>query len=444
MTKLKNNIIFPHLPKTAGTSMAWALRTVLTEGQELFHLDPNGRTANIPSQFETFSDNDCKFVFGHQVTEALIQSESDFIATTLRHPASRLISHFNMKVSSGKFTGNFENYMTQSTDPMCRWYVACFPSYVNDPFSSLLDQATEILACFDQVLFQETFTEDFEKLMETVLPGQPVEIGNQNAAGKSYQKISSTLEDSITNWYGWFKQDLLLYKRFLEKDKMKTESSILPGTQIFHRWWRPVASTWQVKSVPIRQKLAESFNQHELMSALMREAYNSNTNLNHALLDQLKWFCNQNMGRDDLLNCLDMLLTIQPQELQVAIERADMSDVQTPLAILLKEYYKQSKQKTLQLSQTLSDVWFELPANDARIYEGRANYYLSNNDQASAEKALIAAAALGPHRAAPYKKLGTLYETQAAKAQLLCCAEKVLELNPRANWAHTTIQKIMH
>ena len=48
-------ILFSHLPKTAGSSLVANLQSCLDEGSNFFHLDPNGRKRNsITVQFENF------------------------------------------------------------------------------------------------------------------------------------------------------------------------------------------------------------------------------------------------------------------------------------------------------------------------------------------------------------------------------------------------------
>jgi len=192
--------IFPHIPKTAGTSVYSHLRRHLELGREFITFPADGGPyrleATAPFTLRPLAERQqARMIFGHGV----LKRHADFAAgrpvreiTTLRDPAEQIVSNYNFTMGQNEKAGGpvipFEEwYALEPRNFQATWLLRHYLQETDDlAGEALLARSAEVLEAFWLVCTVENLAEDLNRLFAAMeLPPFNVRI---NVAGVHYPR----------------------------------------------------------------------------------------------------------------------------------------------------------------------------------------------------------------------------------------------------------------
>lgn len=178
MTRRDFTLIFPHIPKTGGTTLFNHFSKALGDDR-VFVVGRHNRTRrffqNRP-QFEGASPQDIarlKVIQGHGVGQShlpWVDAEKTKLIVILRDPVARTKSAYNQQLRRHERQGgsysteaflkkNWDNLMSQAL-------IKSFPDFVSDRSAPLHCQARDVLRCFDYVFTTEGMDRQLPPVLE--------------------------------------------------------------------------------------------------------------------------------------------------------------------------------------------------------------------------------------------------------------------------------------
>ncbi|MEM6913593.1 MAG: hypothetical protein AAF511_06410, partial [Pseudomonadota bacterium] len=191
-------IVFPHIPKTGGTTVFYHFRTQYDDEavQVVGPFNAARRFVDGKQQFEELEDySRIKVIQGHGVDEKSlfhIPDDRAKLFILLRHPVSLTRSRFNqlsIARTRRKGTAPKAEDILETSNLMCHRIVSLFPSFVKNPNKPLNEQAIDVLECFDLVLRTETMNEQLGPILDWLGVSRDVER-RRVAADKAYLDLS--------------------------------------------------------------------------------------------------------------------------------------------------------------------------------------------------------------------------------------------------------------
>lgn len=171
-------LIFPHIPKTGGTTLLYHFSQSL--GQDhIFVLGRHNRVRRFfddQPQFEWAPPADIakvKVFQGHGVDQGLlphVDPDRAKLIVVLRDPVGRTKSAFRQQEGRHKRSGDklsVDAFMGKDWDnTICNVLVRWFPDFIQDSSGTLFDKACDVLRCFDYVLTTEGMDQQLPPLLE--------------------------------------------------------------------------------------------------------------------------------------------------------------------------------------------------------------------------------------------------------------------------------------
>jgi hypothetical protein len=202
--------VFPHIPKTAGSSVHFHLLTHLEYDRSYIHIpiDFSMREEMRIRQPFTLRDardrSEALVLFGHGVAK----KHADFVPgrtlreiTTLRDPAERMLSHYNFWMNvlekRGKPLMSFEDwYAAEPKDYQIRWIAETYLQTNVSRMSprEIADIAMEALDSFWLVCTLPTFESDIQLLWDAL--SLPPLASRQNVSGVTH-KLRFEMTDAL-------------------------------------------------------------------------------------------------------------------------------------------------------------------------------------------------------------------------------------------------------
>jgi hypothetical protein len=229
--------VFPHIPKTAGSSVAHHFRETLKGRGEYVHVrhetDAAGikRDHSLPFQWrDSRLRARAKVIFGHGVKRRfarMVPGRTPREIITLREPAERLISHYNfwMHVNSrrGLPVVSFEEwYANEPRNYQVFWTAQNYLQidYWLYPAESLHEIVDAAFEEFWMVSTVETFTRDMEFLMKEL--GLPNVSERKNVGGGArFKKLVSLTDDLRARLRAENALEYRLYDKWLERARAR-------------------------------------------------------------------------------------------------------------------------------------------------------------------------------------------------------------------------------
>jgi|GEM_PF-4769704 len=444
MIKVEKLILFPHLPKTGGSSLANNIITKFENEIEYFRLAPKGRKETyLKRQFELTENLDTPqlILFGHDVDEGLLnycQYDEIDLFTTLRHPLKRMVSHFN-NVSNNLEDRSltFDKFLSQKVNPSCIWYIRKFPSLIKNPFLPFLIQSLNIFSHFSSVFFTENSKDDFDRFMN-ILGEKFDPTLNINLGGISYPIVSTKEKVKSDNIMMNLNQDLQLYNAMQEMQSTLVTHNPLPKKKWkFHRWMITIINNtiWKTTS---KDAVLKSTKDSFLEPIIKDQIEQSELNLQVLLqsIYEIQGF--DNLNDEEKANILDVA--------NFAIKNCEQapfknSSTKTKLQEILEINYAQ---KNRDIAKNI-DIWDELPTNNEIVIQGHINTHLKHQNLEKAKEYLIKYCQISPFKHQPFFKLGRFYAKHCPEKEqeIIRCAQKVIEFYPKNKWANNQLKKII-
>lgn len=444
MISTKNLILFPHLPKTGGSSLANNIISKLKNETEYFRVAPKGRKdPQLNKQFETtlpFS-SERLLLFGHGVSEGVfnyVEYEKLSIYTNLRHPLMRLVSHFNnMSNDQDNSKISFDSYLSEKINPSCLWYIRKFPSFIDDPFSSKLIQCLDIFSYFKDIYFVENSEKDFTRFMKIFEKKFDKNL-NINIGGVDYIKRSKTETVYCESIYKNLNHDNSIYQLMQNyKSVFLNKKAVPKKTWKYNRWMMPVLNNafWNgedkdqiiktIKGSVLESILQDQLNQTKInLHILLQSIYNINNF--HSLTD------------DEQANILDLTNFAIKSKGRLKNKNG------IPNSAIQEIILKSNRNMINDITKNIN-IWNELPCNNEFVIIGQINTSLASKNLSLSENYMIKYCKISPHKIQPFLKLGRFYSQYFPEKEneILKCAEKVLEFEQTNKWANNQLKKII-
>lgn len=432
--------LFPHLPKTAGSTLRQHLKLEYEEGEEFFHLAPNGRKSkkllSKGKQYEANSSFNRKLIlFGHEVDEGLLRHHSSNeiveLTTLIRNPLKRVVSHYNMKKTAGSTHATLSNYIKSASEPMCKWFISNFPSFIDDIWAPIAIQAEQVLRHFHYIDSQDRGGMAMKALLAR-FDVKYCEEKSINIGGKSYKKHSVDESLDIEDLQ-YLKSDFAIYEKFKSHNSgIQTKISDLPEIKTYHRWLLPFTGTLNtIKEKGVRDDLLTSLN-NELLRGLI-EAYSI------GYKDfVLYFFESYEIDYDDvelLDNILELLNNVTIKTDHKVLKGASYTGTD-PIKLIFNDAVHSGSR----LSDYSSHLWEKIALTNTSL-EGRAAYLLEKKEFLAAETLLVNALKRKPLSLHILKKLSGVYYETARNEELFKVAIKACEIKPSCLWALEIINK---
>lgn len=229
--------VFPHIPKTAGSSVAHHFREFLNGRGEFAHVRHEADAAGIRrDQLMPFQWRDAELrartrvIFGHGVKRRhrlLVPGKSAREIITLREPADRMVSHYNFWMHIHERRGlpiiTFDEwYANEPRNYQVFWIAQNYLELDHwlYPEENLYDIVDATLEEFWMVSTLETFTRDMQVLMKELdLP----EISERKnvGGGVRFKKLVSLTDDLRARLRAENVTEYRLYDKWLERARMR-------------------------------------------------------------------------------------------------------------------------------------------------------------------------------------------------------------------------------
>lgn len=160
-------ILFPHIPKTGGTTMLYHFRKNFGD-ENIISYGPDGRHMRFfedKRQLEEIAPDQVakfKLVQGHGVNESVLgylRSSDVRLITILRNPIKLTRSRFNHRVQHmqnlGVAVDQAEFVNAIGSNQACSFFCEKFPTFIDDKSAPLLDQTISVLKKFHYVFTTE-------------------------------------------------------------------------------------------------------------------------------------------------------------------------------------------------------------------------------------------------------------------------------------------------
>jgi len=232
--------IFPHIPKTAGSSVHFHLLTHLEYDRSYIHIPIDFSMREELRARQPFTLRDARerratrVLFGHGVAKR----HADFVPwrrpraiTTLRDPAERMLSHYNFWMNvlekQGRPSMSFEDwYAAEPKNYQIRWIAE---TYLQTNVSRLSpreisDIAGEALDSFWLVCTLPTFESDIQLLWDAL--SLPPLASRQNVSGVTH-KLRFEMTDAVRRQVIEENAlDVELYQRWLKRAEARRTSTV--------------------------------------------------------------------------------------------------------------------------------------------------------------------------------------------------------------------------
>jgi hypothetical protein len=418
-------LLYSHLPKTGGSTLAANFTRCRDAGKSFFHLSLGGRRAvGLDRQFEMSSDlaNDI-IVAGHQVDEGLVawfpEGTQFRFGTTIREPLNRMRSQYNMRLGNSRISGDLEAYVSQVNNPTCQWFVKKFPSFVADVFAPMLDQAKQVLAQFSDILTLERAADLFPRFMATVgCEYDPTLTRNQS--GVNYADVGGKQSVSNKAVSDSLSRDLALYQSCVPVVHRFGYSAQVPKIRTYHLWWRNLLNSYaNASKLAAKERLRDSVSGHPILGAAT-DSNSDRTQIRQraieALYDNISWI-HESPGR--IANAVDLL--------RFGLHRAPPVGSDGILGILNDAWHNDLRGSPLRAK---SQAWCDLPRAHNEVALGQGAYFEAIGETELAQESLLAACQLAPTRARPFRMLERLSNTLSDVEMADKCQAKLAELKP--------------
>jgi hypothetical protein len=234
--------VFPHIPKTAGSSVHYHLKTHLSGEREYIHIpiDYSLREEVLGPLPFTLRDirerAGAKVIFGHGVVRrhaAFVPGKAFREITTLRDPAERLVSHYNFWMNvlekRGEPLPTFDEwYAGEPRNYQTHWLAKNYLQLDTGALSEkqIFDRVSALLESFWLVCTLPTFENDIQKLWAAL--DLPAMSSRQNVTGVTHHKRFE-LDDALRRRLaGENASDQALYERWLSRNTAARSESAQP------------------------------------------------------------------------------------------------------------------------------------------------------------------------------------------------------------------------
>lgn len=236
--------VFPHIPKTAGSSVHYHLKTNLACEREYIHIPIDYSTREELLEELPFTLRDvreraaAKVIFGHGV----VRRHAEFVPgkvlreiTTLRDPAERMVSHYNFWMNvlekRGEPLPSFEEWYAEEprnyqTHWLARNYLQLDVETLSE--SQVLDAVSRLLDSFWLVCTLPTFESDIQLLWDAL--GLPAMSSRQNVTGVTHNKrfeLDPALRKRLAEENA---SDETLYQKWLQRNSARKRPALIAAS----------------------------------------------------------------------------------------------------------------------------------------------------------------------------------------------------------------------
>jgi hypothetical protein len=230
--------VFPHIPKTAGSSVAHHFREHLSAPGEFAHVRHGTDAAGIRrDRIVPFQWRDARLraqtrmIFGHGVKRRfcdMVPGKAPREIITLREPAERMISHYNFWMHIRERRGlpviSFDEwYRTEPRDYQIFWIAFNYLEldfWLYSPGDGLHDLVDSALEEFWMVSTLETFTKDMQVLMKELALPEIAERKNVGGGVRFPKRVSLT-DDLRARLREENPSEYRLYDKWLERARAR-------------------------------------------------------------------------------------------------------------------------------------------------------------------------------------------------------------------------------